>query len=173
MKKKENHTRNIEILTARVAADSRNLEQSALKRNKNLIYARIVVDYEFDKCVNNQVSKWDMVAELWNKGFTAKTKLLAWVQEDVVFPALPDGEHATGARLQSRWEKVSKDFNFLADMYACRWDQYAHLNPPPRLNSHNPVVKPSTISAATVSPAPVSPSMAADSIPATPRPYRR
>ena len=44
-------------------------------------------------------------------------------------------------------------------MYACRWDQYAHLNPPPRLNSHNPVVKPSTISAATVSPAPVSPAV--------------
>ncbi len=66
------------------------------------------MDYEFNKCVNNQVSKWDMVADLWNKGFTAKTKLLAGVQLDIVFPVLSVEEHATGARLQSRWRKCPK-----------------------------------------------------------------
>ncbi len=123
-KRRGNHARNIELLTTKVEADTAKLEKGTLKRSKTvavaqrvekvtvaraspmkegetrrLIYARRVMDYEFDKCINNQVSKWYMVADLWNNGFTAKKKILAGVQEDVVFPALPDEEHATGARL--------------------------------------------------------------------------
>jgi hypothetical protein len=68
------------------------------------------------------------------------------------------------AEIMAEIEAEEKKFKDLADMHACRWDQAAYLNPPPRMNSHNPVVKPSTISAsshaaATVSPAPVSPAV--------------
>jgi hypothetical protein len=80
---------------------------------RRLIYARKVMDVEFDKCVNTQVSKWEMVADLWNNGFVVKSKILAGVREDIVFPVLPLGEHATGARLQNKWEKVSKYYRYL------------------------------------------------------------
>jgi hypothetical protein len=142
-KKMDSHAASIDVLTAKVAADASKLEQNALKRSKTaagavaeapvqalpmkegetsrlkegetsrLIYARKVMDVEFDKCVNSQVSKREKVADLWNNGFVVKSKILAGVREDIVFPALPVGEHATGARLQNRWEKVSKEYRDL------------------------------------------------------------
>ncbi len=42
---------------------------------RRLIYARKVMDAEFDKCINSAVSKWDMVAELFNKGIVAKKRM--------------------------------------------------------------------------------------------------
>ncbi len=53
------------------------------------------------------------MADCWNNGFVVKSKILAGVLEDIVFPALPVGEHATGARLQNKWEKVPKDYRDL------------------------------------------------------------
>ncbi len=76
-KKKESHAASIEVLTAKVAADASKLGQNAMKRSKTgaaaaatapvraspmkdpetrrLIYARKVMDAEFDKCINSAV----------------------------------------------------------------------------------------------------------------------
>jgi hypothetical protein len=95
-KKRETHASSIDILAVTVAADVSKLEQNALKRSKTgagaaegaatpvraspmkdgetrrLIYARRVMDVEFDKCINNQASNWDMVADVWNNEFVVK-----------------------------------------------------------------------------------------------------
>jgi hypothetical protein len=227
-KKRESHASSIELLALKVAADESTLEQNALKRSKSgagagaaapvrsspmkdaetrrLIYARKVMDSEFEKCINSAVLKWDMVAELFNKGFVAKKRILAGVEDDVEFLALPVSEHITGARGQSKWEKIFKEyrdlmlmkqnvenevnkrthmgekrrqdeilsdvmaeieaeekkFKFLADMHACRWNEVAHLNPPPRINSQDPAVNTRTISASSPAPPPVVTGSASD-----------
>ena len=79
-------------------------------KTRRLIYARKVMDVEFEKCINSAVSKWDMVAGKFNTGFVVKKSILAGVEADIMFSALPDDEHVTGARLQSKWEKVSHDY---------------------------------------------------------------
>ncbi len=84
----------IEGLTAKVAADAKKIENRA-KRSKTgaavpmraspmkedetrrLIYARKVI--EFEKCIDSALSKWDLVAEIFNKGFVAKRNMLAGV----------------------------------------------------------------------------------------------
>ena len=59
-------------------------------QTRRLIYARKVMDGEFEKCINAAVPKWDMVAKLFIEGFTVKKNILAGVEEDIVFPPLPD-----------------------------------------------------------------------------------
>ena len=55
-----------------------------------------------------------MVAKVFNDGFTAKKSILAGVQEDIIFPPLPDGENDfSGTRLQTKWDKVSKEYRDL------------------------------------------------------------
>ena len=130
-KKKASHQAAIEALSSKVESDANHLEK-ILKRTttkstatvrappmtedqtRRLIYARKVMDEEFEKCINAAVSKWDMVAKLFIEGFTVKKIFLAGVEEDIVFPPLPDDEKdISGTRLQNKWDKVSKEYRDL------------------------------------------------------------
>ena len=109
-KRKENHLRAIDELASKIEQDTAKRNKQASKPvktasstqraasmeddlSRRLIYARAVMDYEFEKCINAAVSKWEMVAEIFNKGFIAKKSILSSVDADIEFPALPDGEN--------------------------------------------------------------------------------
>ena len=130
-KRRETHESKIEDLAGKVEADKDQMEKQSMKRTKTttatvrappmkeeqtrrLIYARKVADTEFEKALNAAGAKWDKVADIFNVGFVAKKSVLSGVEDDVIFPPLPDGENDfTGTRLQSKWEKVSKDYREL------------------------------------------------------------
>jgi hypothetical protein len=108
-KRKANHEAAIEALSSKVAADTIQAEKAMQRsisksstatvraspmkedQTRRLIYARKFMDEEFDKFINAAVSKWDMTANLFNNGFTVNKNLLAGVEEDIVFPPLPEG----------------------------------------------------------------------------------
>ncbi len=47
------------------------------------------------------------------------------------------------SEVMAQVEPMEKAFKFSDDIKKCQWDQTPHLNPPPRLNSHNSVITPS------------------------------
>jgi hypothetical protein len=77
---------------------------------KRLIYARMMMDPEFEKNINSSNSKWEMVANKFNKGFTASKAKLYGADQDVVFNQLPKSEHAESVTLQKKWDKISADY---------------------------------------------------------------
>ena len=77
---------------------------------KRLIYARMMMDPEFEKAINSSNSKWKMVANKFNKGFIAGKAKLYGVDQDVVFEPLPESEHAEPVTLQKKWDKMSADY---------------------------------------------------------------
>ena len=80
------------------------------EQTRRLIYARAVMDYEFEKQINAGALKWQMVALKYNKGFTVKKTFLIGVDNDIVFPPLPDGMHADGCQLQRKFEKICGEY---------------------------------------------------------------
>lgn len=130
-KRKASHEAAINALTSKVEADSQQLEKIQKRatskstasvrappmkddQTRRLIYARKVMDEEFEKCINAAGSKWDMVAKVFNEGFTVKKSIMAGVEEDIIFPPLPNGENdMSGTRLQNKWDKVSKEYRDL------------------------------------------------------------
>ena len=135
-KKKEKHQEDLEKLTSRVeklaakeakkqrqmqrSISSARSEESTAKTQrappmseegmKRLIYARMMMDPEFEKAINSSNSKWEMVANKFNKGFIAGKAKLYGVDQDVVFDPLPESEHAEPVTLQKKWDKMSADY---------------------------------------------------------------
>jgi hypothetical protein len=135
-KKKEKHQEDLEKLTSRVeklaakeakkqqqmqrSISSARSEESTAKTQrappmseegmKRLIYARMMMDPEFEKAINSSNSKWEMVANKFNKGFIAGKAKLYGVDQDVVFEPLPESEHAEPVTLQKKWDKMSADY---------------------------------------------------------------
>jgi hypothetical protein len=85
--KKAIHFAAIESLTAKIEADAARMKKQMQStkstatvrappmkddQTRRLIYARNVMDCDFKQCINTAVSKWDMVAKLFNEGFVAK-----------------------------------------------------------------------------------------------------
>jgi hypothetical protein len=113
-KRKATHQQTIDTRTSKVEADNDHQKKQALKRSKSvstatvrapqmkedetrrLIYARKAMDVEFEnKTINAAISKWDMVAKKYNNGFVVKKRLLAGAEDDIISPALPEGENET------------------------------------------------------------------------------
>ena len=69
--------------------------------------------HEFEKQINAKPAKWSLVAEMFNKGFTAPKTKLVDSDMDIVFATLPDAEHCDADRLQQRWDKISKEYRDL------------------------------------------------------------
>ena len=133
-KKLEAHHSAIEKLSEKVESDKKDAAKkiqrnpssaaAGVKRappmndelNRRLIYARAMIDHEFEKQINAHTAKWAMVSELFNKGFTAPKKKLVDSDVDITFAALPDAEHCDADRLQQRWDKISKEYRDLVLM---------------------------------------------------------
>ena len=77
-----------------------------VEQTRRLICARAVMDYEFETQINASASKWQMVALKYNQGFTAKKTFLTGMDNDIVFPSLPDETHADSSQLKRKFEKL-------------------------------------------------------------------
>ena len=72
-----------------------------------------LTDYEFEKQINASASKWQMVGFKFNKGLKAKKTFFVGMDNDKVFPPLPDEIHADSSQSQWKLEKLCSDYSVI------------------------------------------------------------